>query len=345
MSPATATGFTVLIPARMASSRLPDKPLAPIAGLPLVVHVARPPAYGYAQNEPALHLQRVMDAGSSDQQASRELETRAAGMKALLTRWALDSMQEAREACGGAGYMSDNGITMARQDADVFAPFEGDNTVLLQLVAKALLLEYKSTWGDMDLRGTAQKTAAMIGQTVLERTTARSLIDRLVAIADRKPDSERMRARGWHVQMFEFREKHTVEGLARRMRAASKLPDAQQPAALNACQTHMLEAAKAHVDRIVLEAFIEGIEQCDDDYVTAMLVKVCDLYALATIESNRAWYLEHEAFDPRRSKAITATVDDLCGELRPRARELAEGLGVPESWLKHPREAVPPLLP
>ncbi|MBB1515101.1 acyl-CoA dehydrogenase family protein [Tessaracoccus sp. MC1679] len=311
----------------------------------LLPHVARAYAYGFAQNELALQLQRVMDVGSSDQRASRELETRAAGMKALLTRWALDSMQEAREACGGAGYMSDNGITMARQDADVFATFEGDNTVLLQLVAKALLLEYKSTWGDMDLRGTAQKTAAMIGQTVLERTTARSLIDRLVAIADRKPDSERMRARGWHVQMFEFREKHTVEGLARRMRAASKLPDAQQPAALNACQTHMLEAAKAHVDRIVLEAFIEGIEQCDDDYVTAMLVKVCDLYALATIESNRAWYLEHEAFDPRRSKAITATVDDLCGELRPRARELAEGLGVPESWLKHPREAVPPLLP
>ena len=103
--------------------------------------------------------------------------------------------------------------------------------------------------------------------------------------------------------------------------------------------------AYTQLDRVVLEAFIQGIEQCDDDYVTAMLVKVCDLYALATIESNRAWYLEHEVFDPRRSKAISATVDDLCGELRPRARELAEGLGVPTEWLKHPREAVPPLLP
>ncbi|WP_036235912.1 cytidylyltransferase domain-containing protein, partial [Methylibium sp. T29-B] len=33
--------FTVLIPARLGSSRLPDKPLADIAGLPMVVHVAR----------------------------------------------------------------------------------------------------------------------------------------------------------------------------------------------------------------------------------------------------------------------------------------------------------------
>jgi 3-deoxy-manno-octulosonate cytidylyltransferase (CMP-KDO synthetase) len=33
--------FTVLIPARLASSRLPDKPLADIAGLPMVVRVAQ----------------------------------------------------------------------------------------------------------------------------------------------------------------------------------------------------------------------------------------------------------------------------------------------------------------
>ena len=34
-------GFTALIPARRASTRLPDKALADIAGLPMVVHVAR----------------------------------------------------------------------------------------------------------------------------------------------------------------------------------------------------------------------------------------------------------------------------------------------------------------
>lgn len=41
--------FTVLIPARMASTRLPDKPLADIAGLPMVVHVARRAAQSQAQ--------------------------------------------------------------------------------------------------------------------------------------------------------------------------------------------------------------------------------------------------------------------------------------------------------
>jgi len=41
--------FSVVIPARMASSRLPDKPLADIAGLPMVVRVARQAARSQAQ--------------------------------------------------------------------------------------------------------------------------------------------------------------------------------------------------------------------------------------------------------------------------------------------------------
>ena len=32
-----STDFTVLIPARLSSSRLPNKPLADLAGLPMVV--------------------------------------------------------------------------------------------------------------------------------------------------------------------------------------------------------------------------------------------------------------------------------------------------------------------
>ena len=35
------SAFTVLIPARLASTRLPNKPLADIAGLPMVVRVAQ----------------------------------------------------------------------------------------------------------------------------------------------------------------------------------------------------------------------------------------------------------------------------------------------------------------
>ena len=293
----------------------------------LLPNIAKAYAYGFAQNEIALQLQRVTEAAGSDPTAARELETRAAGMKALLTRWANDTIQVCREACGGAGYLSENGLTMLRQDADVFATFEGDNTVLLQLVAKALLLDYKKTWGDMDMRGTAQATARMLGGTFLERTTAKAVIDRILSGSKSKD----VGSRAWHIEMFEDREKHTVEGLAKRMRAAAKASDSFE--AVNACQQHMLAAARAHTDRVVLEAFIEGIHECQDPYIASILGKVCDLYALATIEENRGWYMEHERFDGARSKAVTEAVDALCLDLRGKALELVEGLGVEEGWL------------
>lgn len=49
MSTAAADTFWVLIPARLASTRLPDKPLADIAGLPMVVRVAQQAALSRAQ--------------------------------------------------------------------------------------------------------------------------------------------------------------------------------------------------------------------------------------------------------------------------------------------------------
>ena len=67
--------FTVLIPARLASSRLPNKPLADIAGLPMVVRVAQRAAMSLA-------TQVVVAADSSEIVQVCE----AHGIKALLTR-------------------------------------------------------------------------------------------------------------------------------------------------------------------------------------------------------------------------------------------------------------------
>ncbi len=299
----------------------------------LLPNIAKAYAYGFAMNELMDQLQRVTDAAGTDPAAARELESRAAAMKATLTRWANDTIQVCREACGGAGYLSENGITLVRQDADVFATFEGDNTVLLQLVAKSLLQGYKQTWGDMDLRGTAQATARMVGETVLERTTARALIDRLVASAARRPESAQLTTRGWHVQMFEDRERHTLEGLAKRMRAAGKAPASESFASTNACQEHMLAAARAHTDRVVLEAFIAGIDAVKDPYVKSVLISVCDLYALTVLEENKGWLLEHERIDSTRAKAISQAVLELSADLSHQAIPLVEGLGVNEEWL------------
>jgi 3-deoxy-manno-octulosonate cytidylyltransferase (CMP-KDO synthetase) len=68
-------GFSVLIPARLASTRLPGKPLADIGGLPMVVRVARRAAEAGAD--------QVVVAGDDE----RIVQACAAhGVRALLTR-------------------------------------------------------------------------------------------------------------------------------------------------------------------------------------------------------------------------------------------------------------------
>ena len=67
--------FTVLVPARLASTRLPDKPLADIAGLPMVVRVARRASHSGAA--------RVVVAGDDPSIVSA---CRAHGVEAILTR-------------------------------------------------------------------------------------------------------------------------------------------------------------------------------------------------------------------------------------------------------------------
>src|SRR5690606_20967286 len=99
-----------------------------------------------------------------------ELESRAAGTKAIGTWHATRTIQECREACGGAGYMSANRFAALKADTDVFTTFEGDNHVLYQLVAKGLLTDYSSGFSDLDQFGTARFVAGIAVETVLEKT-------------------------------------------------------------------------------------------------------------------------------------------------------------------------------
>ncbi len=296
----------------------------------LLPAIATAYAHMFAFNEIVERLQELHESPEKDQVAQRELETRAAGLKAVLTRFANDTLQVCREACGGAGYLAENGLTVLRQDADVFATFEGDNTVLLQLVAKGLLSNYKEMWGDLDVRGMVQMAARSFGGQFVEATAVRPLVDRLVAAAARRSEDDTLLDRGWHLALFADREKHVLGTLATRLRKAR---DGDAFETFNAAQDHVLMAARTHMDRVVLEAFAAGIDALEEGEVRDVLERLCTLYALSSIEADSGWFQAHNRMSATRAKAVTAQVNALCRELRPVAVELVEGLGVPETWL------------
>jgi acyl-CoA oxidase len=237
-----------------------------------------------------------------------------------------------REACGGAGYLQENRLPHLKADTDVFSTFEGDNTVLLQLVAKGLLTGYRDAFGSLDGWGKVGFIADMVRETVLERTAARGLIQRLVDAVPGRDDDVPLLDRGWQLKMFEFREKHTLEGAIKRLRRNAATAGMAPFDMFNDVQDHVLATAQAHIDRIVLEAFVAGVDRATDPDVHTLLDAVCDLYALTTIEANKGWFMEHGQLTPTRGKAVTATVNALLRQLRPHMVTLVDAFAIPEHW-------------
>ena len=93
---------------------------------------------------------------------SRELEAQAAAIKALATLHAVETARACREACGGQGYLSVNRLPDLCADLEVFTTLEGDNTVLLQLVAKSLLAGFKRRFDGQGLGGRATSPPAHV---------------------------------------------------------------------------------------------------------------------------------------------------------------------------------------
>lgn len=298
----------------------------------LLPRLARSYALALAQNRLVEKMHAIDSGEVTDETAQRELEARAAGLKAMTTEHATDTIQACREACGGAGYMSLNRFADLKADTDVFATFEGDNTVLLQLVAKGMLTNYASDFGGLDTRGAIIFGAKQVTSTVIEHTIGGSLIQRLISGAPGRDGDDALTDRGGQLAFFEDWESHLTETLALRLRRAGD-DDTGSFRVFNEAQDHLLDAARAHVDRIALEAFVTAIDEAPQGPGRELLERVCDLFVLSTVEAHRGWFLEHGRLSAGQAKGVVARTNALCDELRPHARTLVDAFGIPDEWL------------
>ena len=290
--------------------------------------IARSYALQFAQNELVSKCHDLQTSDVADAEEQRELESRAAGLKAANTWHASRAIQEAREACGGAGYMAENRLIALRADNDVFTTFEGDNHVLTQLVAKELLTAYADDIRSMSPVEWVRFAANAVGDRVMKRTAAETIMQTIVDARQDNEEEGSLFNRGTQVTMFEEREEYLLSSVARRLQGKSKVLSPFD--AFNAVQDHVLHAATAHIDRIVLEAFVAGIDSCENAEARELLGIVCDLYALSVIEDDKAWYIEHRYLSTERAKAVTRGINDRCRALRPHAKTLVDGFGIPQ---------------
>ena len=109
---ASERGFTVVIPARMASSRLPNKPLADIGGLPMVVRVAQRASQSQA---------RQVVVAADDARIVKACQSH--GVTALLTRQDhLSGSDRLAEACQLLGLDAEDVVVNVQGDEPLILP-------------------------------------------------------------------------------------------------------------------------------------------------------------------------------------------------------------------------------
>ena len=125
----------------------------------------------FAQNELCRPMHDVQTAAAVRRRRRDEhapARARGAG-RGHQGRWApgtppAPSRSAARPAAARATWRR-TGCPQLKADTDVFTTFEGDNTVLLQLVAKGLLTSYRDAFGDLDTLGTVRFVARQVASS------------------------------------------------------------------------------------------------------------------------------------------------------------------------------------
>ena len=267
-------------------------------------------------------VQRFLDRGEED---AREVEGLAAGLKAYSSWQTVAALQVCREACGGQGYLRVNRIAELMDDTDVYTTFEGDNTVLLQLVAKGLLTRYRHQFTDMRLGGLVRYLAARAGAALAE----------INPVFPRRTDEDHLRNPEFHRHALRYREDRLLTTVAGRLkRRIDQGLDSFE--ALNQCQDHLLSLSLAYVERVILEQFQAVLEGLEDDTLRPVLGRLYELWALWRIEQDRGWFLENGYLEGGKAKAIRALVNQILAEVRPDALALVEAFAIPDNCLAAP---------
>ncbi|NQX35881.1 acyl-CoA dehydrogenase [Herbiconiux sp. VKM Ac-2851] len=291
-------------------------------------------AASFAHEKLLTKFDEVFSGVADTDEGRQDLETLAAALKPLSTWHALDTLQEAREACGGAGFLAENRLVGLRADLDVYATFEGDNHVLLQLVAKRLLSDYGRRFAKADFGVLARYVVEQAAGRTVNGSGLRSFAQTVADFGSTARSVGQLRESAAQRQLLTDRVETMVGEVAGKLRPAAKLSKKDAADLFNLHQSEIIEAARAHAELLQWEAFTEAIEGADgtspegmDDGTRVVLTWLRDLFGLGLVEKHLAWYLMNGRLSPSRARAVGLYTERLSARLRPHAQDLVSAFG------------------
>lgn len=248
-----------------------------------------------------------------NQQTGKELHVWSSGFKSLISWHALETLQEAREACGGQGYKSENRIGHLKNTHDIAVTYEGDNHILMQTVAKIMLSEF--------LKG-VKKGGVFDGHFVYLNDRHKLQQVDLSTMDVRSPQFTQIVMRRREAALFA----KLASEIENKVRKGMSSTDA-----FNECAVMVEEAAWAHAELLVVDVFQDAVMsslKSGEKEIAAMLGMCGALYSLKRIDS-QSIFVRIGAVSAKISERVHNTIAQLCRELRPHALHLVDSFGIP----------------
>jgi acyl-CoA oxidase len=300
----------------------------------LFTRLATTYAAGFAHEQLLQKFDDVFSGAHDTDEDRQDLETLAAALKPLSTWHALDTLQECREACGGAGFLTENRFTSLRADLDIYVTFEGDNTVLLQLVAKRLLADYAKEFRNVDFGVLARYVVSQATGAAIHRTGLRQVAQFVADTGSVQKAALALRDEQGQRDLLTDRVQTMVAEVGAALKGAGRLSHDKGAALFNQHQNELIEAAQAHAELLQWEAFTDALRDVTDPGTKRVLTWLRDLFGLSLIEKNLAWYLMNGRLSMQRGRTVGDYINRLLVKIRPHALDLVDAFGYGDAHIR-----------
>lgn len=301
----------------------------------LIDRLARTYADIYTTNDLLLKFHEVFSGANDTDENRQELETLAAGIKAVTTWNAMDTFQEAREATGGAGYIaSKNRFNALRDDLDIYTTFEGDNNVLLQLVGRRLLGDYSKELANPSFKVLSRYVAERAEESLYERSGLRRVVQQVSDIGSDRRSAAWLKDTDVQRSLFTDRVRTQIAEVAEALRPVAKKSQAEQAQVFNENQYDLIKASKSHAQLLQWESFTDALDNIKDPETKKIMTWMRDLFALSTIEQDLGWFIEYGRISQQRARTLRQYTNRLAARLRPHAQDLVDAFGYTQNHLR-----------
>lgn len=253
-------------------------------------------------------------------EALKETHATSAGLKAFCTWNCLNTIEQCRQACGGHGYSAYTGLAGMYSDFAVQCTWEGDNTILTLQSGRYLISSFREAAKGKKLSpgvGYLNNLSSLIGKKCAVKSNEEIL----------NPD---VIIDGWQVVCANVvrNSAHEFEDCLKR---GLDTDDAYEE-----CSQSRLYAARLHTYGYLFNRFADGVRRVEDPNLKPVLMDLCMLYGLYTIEENAGAFLQYEYFTPKQIEYVRAQTNVYCKRVRDQAIPVIDSFNLSDYMINSP---------